>query len=230
MSLSFPSPANSFGRPPKDAAVQAFQSNQANISTLVSNYVQSSISNINGTTGPTGPTGPIGPIGDDGYTGSTGNTGPTGPIGPVYPQLCAVYAYISNNVSNLTGNSTPVNVPFNAVLFDTGSNFNTSNYTFTAPRAGKYAIGWNFQLNGLNSNNVVMIVSVAGKTVCSQNPYAIQNANTTGLVVNGSILVLLTSSATVVLELNIEGNGSANVGINGDNSGDQSFFTIYEIA
>ncbi len=49
------------------------------------------------------------------------------------PKVPAFSAYVNASVTGTSGT-----VPFNALRYDSGSNFNTSTYAFTAPVAGKY--------------------------------------------------------------------------------------------
>jgi len=68
------------------------------------------------------------------------------------PSQPSFYAYPS-----VTSYSTPSNswftCAFNTVGWDVGSNYNGSNYRFTAPVAGKYLITWMLQLENSNEPN-----------------------------------------------------------------------------
>jgi hypothetical protein len=68
---------------------------------------------------------------------------------------CAFLAYVSSNVSVTS------TTPFNTKVYDVGSDFNTTTYTFTAPVDGLYtfSVRWN-AYNG--SVNDVMIVLASG--------------------------------------------------------------------
>ena len=50
----------------------------------------------------------------------------------------AFQAYLSGNVSNVTGNGTVYKIAFNSTSYDQSSNFNTGTFTFTAPVSGIY--------------------------------------------------------------------------------------------
>jgi hypothetical protein len=50
----------------------------------------------------------------------------------------AFSAYMNSEMSNATGNGTTVTVEMDTEVFDQNADFNTSNYTFTAPVTGRY--------------------------------------------------------------------------------------------
>ena len=64
------------------------------------------------------------------------------------PTQPSFYAYPSASFN--TSVSTWDTVAFNTVGWDVGSNYNASNYRFTAPVAGKYLITWKIQLENSN--------------------------------------------------------------------------------
>ena len=56
------------------------------------------------------------------------------------------FMVIMTSAPTLTGTSTTT-LPWNSEIFDTGSNFNTSNYRFTAPVSGKYHMHLHLELH-----------------------------------------------------------------------------------
>ncbi len=56
------------------------------------------------------------------------------------------FMVIMTSAPILTGTSTTI-LPWNSEIFDTGSNFNTSNYRFTAPVSGKYHMHLHLELH-----------------------------------------------------------------------------------
>ena len=60
--------------------------------------------------------------------------------GEVQTPLQPSFRVLSADMTNIARNQY-VNITFNSQLFDIGSNFDTSNYTFTAPVTGKYFLG-----------------------------------------------------------------------------------------
>ena len=100
----------------------------------------------------------------------------------------AFHAYNSNDTFSWNNGT----VPFQAELFDVDSNYNTSNYRFTAPHAGKYLFivcfrggggfsefSWLLQKNGTTTNRMVAQGSYSGNDMqhgtavlsCSANDY-----------------------------------------------------------
>ena len=76
---------------------------------------------------------------------------------------------MSNNISHPGNNSfnsgTSWVMPFDTEVWDIGSNFNTSNYTFTAPVAGRYLCCYTIQLETISSwvwNYVYPVVTGTG--------------------------------------------------------------------
>lgn len=69
----------------------------------------------------------------------------------------AFFAYIDTAPANVTGDGTTYTLACNNVLFDNGSNYNNSTYTFTAPVTGVYivSIGVLFQ-NTVTANTAVI--------------------------------------------------------------------------
>ncbi len=68
------------------------------------------------------------------------------------PLQTYVYAYASAD-QTLTANDADETIQLNKELFDLNADFNISNYTFTAPVSGIYAVTVNFYISGdLNSN------------------------------------------------------------------------------
>lgn len=123
---------------------------------------------------------------------------------------CCFYAYINASITGVTGDGTAYDIPFNATLFDNGSNFNTGTGVFTAPVTGNYYLNTLIQLNnlGIGHNDATINFNVNSGTIYYQvaelNPFVI--ASSTALVMAGSIVVALNANDTVVSELNISGS------------------------
>ena len=58
---------------------------------------------------------------------------------------------------NFTAGNTIV-VPFNNIVEETGSNFNTSTYRYTAPVAGRYMITASAQGNSMSTSNLLLLM------------------------------------------------------------------------
>ena len=67
------------------------------------------------------------------------------------PNQSAFMAYLTTAVNNLT-NGSGVTLAFQTEQFDLNSDYNTSNYTFTAPVNGKYLLTASVRLDSLQSN------------------------------------------------------------------------------
>ena len=96
------------------------------------------------------------------------------------PQQVGCAVRMSTNISHPGNNSfnsgTSWVMPFDTEVWDIGSNFNTSNYTFTAPVAGRYLCCYTIQLETISSwvwNYVYPVVTGTGGT---QNTTASTNA------------------------------------------------------
>jgi hypothetical protein len=96
------------------------------------------------------------------------------------PQQVGCAVRMSTNISHPGNNSfnsgTSWVMPFDTEVWDIGSNFNTSNYTFTAPVAGRYLCCYTIQLETISSwvwNYVYPVVTGTGGT---QNTVASNNA------------------------------------------------------
>ena len=85
------------------------------------------------------------------------------------PQQVGCAVRMSANISHPGNNSfnsgTSWVMPFDTEVWDIGSNFNTSNYTFTAPVAGRYLCCYTIQLETISSwvwNYVYPVVTGTG--------------------------------------------------------------------
>ena len=87
------------------------------------------------------------------------------------PQQVGCAVRMSTNISHPGNNSfnsgTSWVMPFDTEVWDIGSNFNTSNYTFTAPVAGRYLCCYTIQLETISSwvwNYIYPVVTGTGGT------------------------------------------------------------------
>jgi hypothetical protein len=98
----------------------------------------------------------------------------------------------SSNVSNVSGTS---NIPFNSEYFDQGSNFNTSNYQFTAPVTGRYQLNCTLIVQNVTTvaqnGGVGLIFSTSNRTIHNQ-PIIAPNAFNSDIgewALHGSVFV-----------------------------------------
>ena len=70
--------------------------------------------------------------------------------------------------------NTPVSawttVAFNTTAWNTGNNYNTSNYRFTAPISGKYLITWKIQLENANQPTWIYAYPVVNGSRTANRP------------------------------------------------------------
>lgn len=91
-------------------------------------------------------------------------------------------AYMTSNLTNITGSSGIVSVPFNAVTFDDGSCFNTSNGQYVAPGDGTLIITGIIEVSNLSSSHNTFAAIVVNTTTSEQryvyaiNAFPIQDA------------------------------------------------------
>jgi hypothetical protein len=132
-------------------------------------------------------------------------------VGAASPAFSVV---ISANTGNVTGDSTTVTVPFDTVILDRGSHFNTGTNTYTFPVAGFYQLNTTIyfaQSGGVNTNGFVDFNFNSG-TVVRMAEFNYQNAQASGEVVTSSSMGYLASANdTVVVTVDVTGSVSKNV-------------------
>lgn len=126
-------------------------------------------------------------------------------------------AYVSANISNVTGDGTNYTIIYDSSDFDQASNFNTGTGTFTAPVSGKYMFISTVTLSGLAAGNTQFTFSFSSgagsKILFDASAAAIRDANN-NITVTGSTLASLTASQTATSIINVMG-GTKIVGIVG---------------
>jgi len=126
----------------------------------------------------------------------------------------------ANTAATLTGDGTIVTVPFDTVVFDQGSNFNTGTSTYTFPIAGIYLLQttvFTYRLAGVNTVELIFAtVNGAGGFRLYEVNY--ENMQVSGeLVLTSSILYQAAASDTMVIRCAV-GGVAANVGFGGGSS------------
>lgn len=118
----------------------------------------------------------------------------------------AFLAYLNSSQSNVTGDATNYTVPFNTKLYDNGSNFNTSTFTFTAPVTGVYCFNTVIYIEGLAVANTIVglyfINPVTNGLILAENPGAVRDANS-NLCINGSLHLKLSATQTVSVQVTV---------------------------
>ena len=85
------------------------------------------------------------------------------------PSQPSFYAYPSVGQVN-TPVSAWTTVAFNTTAWNTGNNYNTSNYRFTAPISGKYLITWKIQLENANQPTWIYAYPVVNGSRTANRP------------------------------------------------------------
>ena len=131
---------------------------------------------------------------------------------PLQP-MCFVVG--QNDATQTISNQTLTTIVFDTEAYDVGSNFNTTNYTFTAPVAGKYlchlSISFNAGQLGTNTRNF-MGLYVGGSAV-NQN-FGSPTGSNDRFSMYQTVVLDLSASATVTGRVYIDNGSSADVWMN----------------
>jgi len=141
----------------------------------------------------------------------------------------AFHAYLSTAVVNFSA-STNTTVPFNAEKFDNGSNFNVSNYTYTAPSAGKYFFVTSFRTNTASLSNsgngtVFNLEIMSGTTIVAANYTRLFGDYT---MANVSCVIDLAAGAALTARVYLASSTQATM--NGGSTGSQVYFSGFKLA
>jgi len=141
----------------------------------------------------------------------------------------AFHAYLSTAVVNFSA-STNTTVPFNAEKFDNGSNFNVSNYTYTAPSAGKYFFVTSFRTNNASLSNsgngtVFNLEIMSGTTIVAANYTRLFGDYT---MANVSCVIDLAAGAALTARVYLASSTQATM--NGGSTGSQVYFSGFKLA
>lgn len=141
----------------------------------------------------------------------------------------AVTAYLNAATTNSTGDGTQFTVPFNAVLFDRGGNFNTSTGVFTAPVTGVYRMSTHITMN-----SVTVTYNRFSVTVITSNRNYFLDFGDLQPDVNGSVgfdtSILVDMDAGDTLSIGASAAGSTKtIGIAGDTGTPTRSFVSVEL-
>lgn len=102
-------------------------------------------------------------------------------VNPNWPSRSSFSAYLTANQAAATGDATQFTIPYNAVIWNQGGNFNTGTGIYTAPVTGKYFFTATVDMQGLTNAHTAGIVwiAVTGRTYTSStmNYGAIRSVN-----------------------------------------------------
>lgn len=140
-------------------------------------------------------------------------------------------AYISTNLSNLTGDGTDYKIAFDTVLYDKNSDFDTTNHNLVIPTTGYYLLIANATFDGgltssYNSARLYISIPSISVYVDSNNPSSIAlNAGTT---YSGSYIAELNANDLVNAHV-VVGGSTKTVGLYGGGGNLQTFFSWHFI-
>ena len=136
-------------------------------------------------------------------------------------------ATLTASPTNLTGDGTVVTVPFDTLLYDTNSGFDTSTFTYTIPVSGNYAFSVSFLMNNLSAGQTFTSLTVPldapGGSLQMQlavsNPFASGGlfVGTNSYTTSASWVMDMTAGETVIVQWAVIG-GTKTVGLQGFSS------------
>mgnify|MGYP000586631087 FL=1 len=142
---------------------------------------------------------------------------------PLQPAFSAV---IGSGQSNIAIN-TETTIAFNAEIFDTGANYNNSNYIFTAPVTGKYQL--NTVAYMVNVDSAADYVQLSLKTSNRQYYSIIDPGTFSGdadyWYLNVCVLADMDASDTAFVEIQLNNSGAAQMDLTA-----QTYFNGYLVA
>jgi hypothetical protein len=136
----------------------------------------------------------------------------------------AFLAYLSASTGDVTGDGTYVFVPFDTVLFDQGSNFNTGSNYYKCPVAGLYQYNATVILDPsvAGSNTVfyvqVVVNSAYGYYLAPSAPFT-ATSGVSNQCYSGSVLIQNSANDEVQIQVQVAGNASKNIEIVGGAGG-----------
>jgi hypothetical protein len=141
------------------------------------------------------------------------------PASPVTSNSASFSGYLNANQTNVTGNGTIYTVPFNAERYDNGSIFSTISGKGVIITGGVYSLDAQVMIDGLSGATDLLMRIVAGGRVF-EDRRAGTFSSQRSLKCSGG--VLLAAGDEIAVTIQVSGNGSDNVTVNG--SGDYRTF------
>jgi hypothetical protein len=121
------------------------------------------------------------------------------------PLQSAFSAYVSGNISSVTGDGTAYTVIFNTKYADQGINYNTSTGIFTAPVAGLYLLNTVLYIRDTSTRDTLVgIVCTAGTHWCYTGP-GHPLASDGSMIINGSTFAVMAAGATAKVQITVSG-------------------------
>ncbi len=123
----------------------------------------------------------------------------------------------ANTAANLTGDATPVIVPFDTVDYDTASGYNTGTSTYTIPTTGYWSISYtvfSYRVAGANTVETLNIL-INGATVIRNYEMNFENVQTGGeLTLTSAAQNHFTAGDTIQIQCQV-GGVAKNIGFAG---------------
>lgn len=135
-------------------------------------------------------------------------------INPVKPAFHAYSSSTRNNVIGTAGTGA-VTVEFDAEIFDTTSDFNTTTYTFTAPSNGTYLFGAKVRLEGITAAADNAILRIVTTQFTYTNLWIDTNDLPSTLPLSVTTLAPMNESETATVTVEVQGEASDVVDIFG---------------
>ena len=133
---------------------------------------------------------------------------------PLQPAF-SVFNSALNNIQVATGETV---VPFNRESFDRNDDFNSSNYTFTAPVAGTYQLDGQFRMRGLQNDINYIYFNLITTNVSIANIFEYSGADDADYhTVQVSLLADMAATHTAVLKV-YQSGGAAETDLEQDTS------------
>jgi hypothetical protein len=146
-----------------------------------------------------------------------------------YPLQPAFFARLSGDLTDVTGDGTQYNIPWDTELLDQNADFNTGTGVFTAPVTGLYSFSCAITASGILNTHTLAnwrwITSSVQYRGFQGNPFAIIGGGGTTLTMNYSILAYMAAAETMQTQL-IVSNGTKVVDVLfGTSTSIQSYFS-----
>lgn len=148
---------------------------------------------------------------------------------PTFNSEVAFFAFLTNNLSNVTGDLTDYIVIFNTEAFDIGGNYDPATGIFTAPVTGKYRFTFNVFLSSIPAGATYSRLTIDTNSgfnriyeSCQMNPGAVKDGDG-NLGLNINITADVNAGEGVRCRVLI-GNSTKTVGLIGGATNPQTFF------
>ena len=144
----------------------------------------------------------------------------------------AFYAYLSAPLTDVTGDTSVYIIPYNSVIYNQNSAYNTAAHVFTAPESGVYNFASAIDLTNLQATHTDYQVHLAvagtssGTYLMNESDAAVLRPGTNSITVNSSIQVFMTAGDTAQLTITVGPAGQPKVvGVNGGSSTQTGYFS-----